>query len=163
MDKDDINYIVACSDSDNLVWEEGDWSYCGIDTVPPNPCHHCHFRGHHRIKPVNYERIKTDHLKLFQTYLDIRKEKQQKNLVNQKKQGHRKTHQAYQDESFLSIMNFGKHSSKIATLTKTMKDIFNKQLGREADIENLQKHLDVLAVNNDFQMLTIRFLRNLVH
>ncbi len=31
-----------------------------------------------------------------------------------------------------------------------MKKIFVEHLGHETKIENLQKHLDVLAVNNDF-------------
>jgi hypothetical protein len=31
-----------------------------------------------------------------------------------------------------------------------MKEIFNEQLEREVNIDSLQKHLDVLAVNNDF-------------
>ncbi len=31
-----------------------------------------------------------------------------------------------------------------------MKEIFDEQLNRESEIQNLQKHLDVLAINEDF-------------
>jgi hypothetical protein len=48
LNEDDSDYILAASsDSDNSIMaDEGDWSYFGIETVPPNPCHHCQFRGH---------------------------------------------------------------------------------------------------------------------
>jgi hypothetical protein len=46
-----------------------------------------------------------------------------------------------------------------------MKEIFDEQLNRESEIQNLQKHLDILAINEDFsdsyQMLS-RKLNNLI-
>jgi hypothetical protein len=63
---------------------------------------------------------------------------------------HKKKYQAFQDESYLNAKLFRKHQQKITVLTKTMKGILDEQLEREANIEDLKKHLDVLAVNNNF-------------
>ena len=130
--------------------DEDDWSYFGIETVPPNPCHHCQFRGHTRINPVDYEGIKSEHMKCRRYYSEMLQDKQQEHKVSWRDQNIRKKFQAYQDASYLNVKTFGKHQGKIATLTKTMKEIFEEQLNRESEIENLQKHLDVLAINEDF-------------
>ncbi len=66
--------------------DNDDWSYFGIETVPPNHCHHCQFRGHHRIKPVDHGRIKNDHMKRRRFYSEMLKEKQQENKVSWKAQ-----------------------------------------------------------------------------
>jgi hypothetical protein len=150
--EDDSDYILAASsDSDNsFMADEDDWSYFGIETVPPNPCHHCQFRGHTRINPVDYEGIKSEHMKCRRYYSEMLQDKQQEHKVSWREQNIRKKFQAYQDASYLNVKTFGKHQGKIATLTKTMKEIFEEQLNRESEIENLQKHLDVLAINEDF-------------
>jgi hypothetical protein len=152
LNEDDNDYILAAtSDSDNSIWDEDDdWSYFGFETVSPNHCHHCQFQGHHHIKPVDYDRIKNDHLKRQQCYTEILKEKQQEKKVSWKDQNNKKKMQTYQDESYLNAKTFGKHQQKIAALTKTMKEILEEQLNRESEIEHLQKHLDVFAINEDF-------------
>ena len=162
LNEDDSDYILAASsDSDNFIMDDNDdWSYFGIETVPPNHCHHCQFRGHHRIKPVDHGRIKNDHMKRRRFYSEMLKEKQQENKVSWKAQNKKKIFQAYQDESYLNAKTFDKHQEKIATLTKTMKEIFEELLTRESEIENLQKHLDVLAIMKIFQNPTRCFLED---
>jgi len=59
--------------------------------------------------------------------------------------------QSYQVESYLNAKTFGKHQQKITALIKTMKEIFDEQLNRESEIENLQKHLDVPTNLQSFQ------------
>jgi len=92
LNEDDIDSILAASsDSDNSIMaDEDDWSYFGIETVPPNPCHHCQFRGHTHIKPINYEGIKSEHMKHRRYYSEMLKDKQQEHKVSWRDQNLRR-------------------------------------------------------------------------
>ncbi len=167
MDEDDSAYILAAStDSDNSFMDDNDdWSYYENETVPPHPCHHCQYRGRHRIKPVDYSRIKNKNFKRRQQFTDVLKEKLPENKISRKTQNNKTKFQASQDDSYLNTKTFAKHQEKIAVLTSAMQKFFAEQLVHESEIEHLQKQLDILAVNEDFsdtyQMLS-RKLNNLI-